>query len=675
MNSCEIRTLPTGEIRVETYPQLFREIQNYTKNKNKSLALYGMTITQEFRDLNIKNPKLEDLLQFIDSYNSFESRDLSKKDRQMFIDLTLSNDTFENVKDSFIDSFTVNGMFGINLDQMRRAGFFDENTILSIMDMENTADIQKLYYKLKENNEKFNSIITPFIISDNTQFGKLNPDKVLTGIYENYIGLETNDQILDKANEIEDEVVLNNPNIIPVILQQVQGKQLLVSYETDADFSEVVKKTVNDTKITLENTLDFEQNFQPLLSQTELLLNLDLEQFAYDYSDIQAYILNIEKQASKLGLDLNNLSSVMENRNYNEVQDYFASLYNFLSDIVTQDADLITESFDDFVSAHNAFFRMEPIFKNKVVDQIEGEGVYLDLETNRNEQELFTEKSIIKIAENTYQKILDNRSQQELNQMILDSKLLPNQNEMSLEDIDDYVSEKSKELLNTNSDIDLLKKITAYKILLGVNESVDIIYPDNSYLRGNNINPEIFAIDFNKEILKNPILKDIFYFSNRGLEAKQEIGDYTLTQLQNELSESMFDKLQQYALISNNSSLANLKPNYELIETDDVNVLRNFYANNLNQLSELSVPYQVIGTGAIVENITDPFVKIRGELYEQVSPNVYEKIGIDTRFKNYNLEKPSSSIQNPERYLLPQQKETKIKVKTTNIDNSEIEFC
>lgn len=676
MSTCEIKTLSSGEIRVETYPQLFREIQNYTKNRNKTLSLYGMTMTEEFKSLNLKNPKLEDLLQFVDNYNSFESKELTRTDRQLFMDLTLSNNTFSNVMDLFIDSFTVDGVFGVNADVLRDTGLFDEYTILEMMNQENLAAIQKLYYKLKENNEDFNNVITPFVISDGTQFGKLNPDVVLTGIYNNYIGLETEQSIIDKANEIQDEVVLNNPNIIPSILKQVQDKQLLVSYETDADFSEVVKKTNNNTKVTLENTLDFEQNFQPLAYQIEVLLNLDISQFAYDYTDVKEYVYNIEKQAAKLGLDLNNLSEVIENRNYNEVQEYLTSLYNFLSDINNRDADLITESFDQYVISNDAFFRVTPQFQSKVVDQIEGEGVYLDLETNRNEQDLFLERSIIKVGENTYQKINDDKTQEELNQLLLNTNnLIPNQSDMSLEDVDDYVTRESKELLGEYADIAAIKKITAYKILLDAEATTEKTVPDTSYLVLDNVNPERFLIDFNKELLKNSKLKEIFYFSNRGLEAKQEIGAYTLNQLQNELSETMFDKLGQYALISNNSSLSALKPQYELLETDDVNILRNFYANNLNQLQEVSVPYQIIGNGAIAENITNQFIKIKGHLYEQITPNVYERLDIDNRFRNYDLKKPTSSIDNPQRYLSTQSKEAKSKVKTTNIDNSQIEFC
>lgn len=686
MSNCEIKTLPSGGVKVETYPQLFREIQNYTDSQNKALSMYGMTLTDEFKDLNLKNPTLEDLLVFIDNFNSFESKNLTKKERQLFMDMTLTNEKVENIREQFVESFTVNGIFGININQIESIGLFDANTALEILNMADTVSIQKLYYKLKNSNEDFSNVVTPFNISDGTQFGKLNPDKVLTDIYNNYIGLTTADQIADKANEIMDEVVLNNTTLIPQILQMVSNKKLLVSYETDGDFSEVVPKVTNSTRLTIENTLDPAQNFSPILDQLEVLLSLDLEQVAYDYEDVRKYISNVEQQASRLGIDMNNLSEVIADRNYNEVQDYLNSLYNFISDINSNNVELLAESFDTYILENDRFFRVTPEFKNGVTDTVENEGVFLNLETNRSEQELFQDKSIIKIEGNTYQKITDNKSQSELNEMIYQNPtLLPkevysvaikeaNKSEI-IKDIDDYVNEKSRSLLNPNSDIDIIKKITSYKILLGVEMEIEKTYPDTSYLITDMVNPSDFMISFNKKILKNPKLKDIFYFSNRGLEAKQEIGDYTLNQLKDELSETTFNKLQQFALISNNRSLTNLKPQYELLDTDDINILRDFYSNNLSQLEELLSPYQIIGNGAVIENITEPFVKIRGELYEQINPNVYERLQIDTRYKNYGLKKPASTIENVDRYLSPNRKEEKTKVKTINIENSEIEFC
>ena len=247
-----------------------------------------------------------------------------------------------------------------------------------------------------------------------------------------------------------------------------------------------------------------------------------------------------------------------------------------------------------------------------------------------------------------------------------------------LEDIDEYVTNDSKKILTPNSDNNIIKKIQAYKILNGIDLDRDYTENfNNSYLQGKWINPKEFLINFNKKILKNKKLKDIFYFSNRGLEARY-MGEYTKKQLEIELTDREFKDLQQYALLSDNDSISYLKPEYELMEISDVNILRNYYANNIEKLKELENPYQILGTTIIVKNINDNFIKVKGELYEKIKEGVYELVkNIDYRYKNYNLKKPKLSLSNIEDYVSNiDNSRDDIKIKKNNkIENEEIEFC
>lgn len=694
MKSCEITIPESGIPIVESFPVLYKEILNYVNNDiQKSLSIYGMILTDEFKNMNLSNPTLDDVIAFVDTYNTFESNEMTKADKQLFMDITLNKDVVDNLKEKFIDSFTVDGVFGVNVEKLRKNGIFTDAEILNMMNSEDFSGVQKIYYKLKQSNDEFTNVVTPFKISDSTLFGKVNPDSYLTGVYNQYMGLTTPEQVMDKANDIQDSILLNNPSMVGDILNMVRNKQSLVMYETDEDLSDVVKKSINDTRTTLENTLDPQQNFLPLLAQIEFLLSRPIEEYASEFNTMRRYVDNLRKQSAALGLDLGNISEVMGERSFNEIQDFLTSTFNFLLDVAnvgtTNVRDSLNESFDQYVMNFDEFYGVTPQYANKVIDTLEEDGVFVNLESNRSEQDLFQQKSIIKHTETVYQKVNDNKSQTELYEMIYENPgLIPKENysvaikdsnkDMIMDDIDVYVSNKAKNLLSDYSDIDIMKKIVTYKLLTGAPiESENKVMPNNSYLQTNWIKPEKFLIDFNKELLKeNSKIKDIFYFSNRGLEAKRVIGAYTVQQLKNELSESMFDKLQQYALLSNNESLIELKPEYEMMETDDVNILRNHYANNMNQLTELSNPYQTIGTGAVVENLTHPFVKIRGELYERLQPNVYERVDIDNRYVNYGLRKPIMSIQNAERYMSTPESKGEIKVKTTNkIENSEIEFC
>lgn len=685
---CEI-SIQAGIPIVRSFPRLFNDILNYTNNNVRdAISMYGMTLSDEFKNLNIENPALNDLIAFIDYDNVFDQPPIEKQDRQLFLDMTLNNEPIDNIADKFIDSFTVNGMFGINIDNLRQNGLFNDNDILKIMNMSNVDAIQQLYYKVKESNETFVNVSTPYIISTDSGFGKVNPDLYLGNIYNNYINATNITDVLNMAESIQDDVVINNPSIAATIVNEVQNKQAFVSYETDEDTAQAVKKSTNNIQSILEQTLDTNQNFDPLLSQFEYLMALPIEPYVYDQKDIQNYLKNIEKQAAKIGLNLTNLSESIIDRTYNQVQDFLGATFNFLMDVANKDKRSIPETLANYAVAYDSYFMTQPDYIKSFADKVSADGIFLQLESNQSEEQLFATNSIIKYRDNIYQKINDNKSQSELNNLIYQNpNLLPTSaysvpirdinEDIILNDIDNYITEKAKSLVNLVSDMDVLKKLVSYKILAGISLDQQSTVPlNNSYLQSNWIDPEQFVIDFNKEMLKpNSKLSALFYFSNRGLEAKFPIGDYTLQQLQNELTEAMFDKLQQYALLSNNESLQNLKPQYELIETDNADVMRNYYANNMHLLGEVFNPYQIIGTAAIINNIADPFVKIRGELYEQVKPNVYELVQKNDRFMNFNLDKPELSISNPEKYMTSPIIENNIKVITTKIENSEIEFC
>lgn len=90
---------------------------------------------------------------------------------------------------------------------------FSEIDIVQLDNIENIYKIKELYYKLSNTSEEFSTIKTDIIIGEGL-FNKNNPDIILSEIYKNYAGLTTKKQILDKANDIGDYVLLNNPELI-----------------------------------------------------------------------------------------------------------------------------------------------------------------------------------------------------------------------------------------------------------------------------------------------------------------------------------------------------------------------------------------------------------------------------------------------------------------------------
>lgn len=674
---CEIKLNNNGDYQVKTNPSLYKDILEYVDNNaENAINLYGVTLTDEFKNSISGEVTLDKLLSYVQYQNSFDAKALNKVDYASLKDFTLSKKYIADITEPFVNSFTVDGLFGINYDTLESQGLFSENDIQFIMNLEDTSYLKQLYDKMLNNQEAIENVVTSYNISKPNSLNKINPDEFLGNIYDNYIDARSQDDVAEIANNIQDEVVMNNPELADTILDQVRNKQEFVSYETDEYDGALVKKMTNDTLVKLEQTLDLNQDFSPLMEDVEVVSNLRIESLLEDRGLADILLRNLEDRAAFFGIDISGFTDKINEKSFDDFSEFIDSFYNFVYDLYTgaEDVQSLNESMLNFSNNYNYYFDVVDNFKNKVADSIEDEGVFMNIETNRSEEELFNTSSVIRYNGNIYQKIKDNKTLDELYTLLENnSELLPT----NIEDIDSYVTSEAKEMLNENSDLDTLKKIVSYKLLIGVLDNASTINSvDTSYLQKDIIDPNNFLVEFNKELLKNERLKDIFYFSNRGLESKVILGDYTMRDIQNELSEKMYSDLQQYALLSQNSSIDNLIPQFEAIETDDMNIMRNFYANNMKALKEESSPYKVVGDSIIAENIVSPFIKVKGQLYEQLQPNVYQKVqGVNDRYRNYNIEKPYLTLDNVENYIENVEKEYKNKIKTIEVNDSEIEFC
>lgn len=676
---CEIKIqngLPIGR----TYPSLMQSILISTDfDINKTLDLYGVTLLDEFKEAGIENPTLEHIYAFIEQDNINESRNLNKNDKQLLLDISLQQSFTDSIKQAFIKAFNVNGNFGINAEKLKESRLFSDSDIMYLLNNTNPKDIQNLYYKLNRTDEEFDSVSSPVII-EKGNLTKLNPDTFIQNSYDNYVGLTNKNEILERASEVGDDILLDNPTLVDTVLSLISNKQSFVQYETDEYQGNITKKFNNNQLYKLEQTLDIEQDFVPILSQIEYIKDNFGDFTIDDLPMIYAYIKNIENQGKDLGLDLNNLADTMINRNYDDTADFLDSLYNFIYDIQSGDETSARETINDYVDSYNAFFQTTPNETRIIADKMNSQGAFLHLETNRSEEELFNSDSILKVRDNIYQKITDQGDLGYLYDMIFDNpSILPksvysaqikNTNkDLILDDIDQYISKLAHEYMTENSDPVALKRLVSYKLLFGIDNQVS----DDVIAGEIDLNVENFLSDFNKQMLKEESLNDIFYFSSRGLEAKQIIGDYTLRQLQNNLSNNLFNDLVQYAKLSGNESLSSftvLNNEYPTIE----NNLRDYYANNMNQLSNYNNDYYK-DNGYIVTNSNNDFIKVQNELYEQVAPNVFAKIERNNRYLNSNLKKPTYD-NSVEPNTTVNTKDGKVSIKRVdNITDDRIEFC
>jgi len=675
MSKCEI-TFKNNIPVVKTYPKLMRKLMVYTNNNiSQALDLYGITLTDDFIDQNIY-PTLENILAFNNQDNILNSKQLTKENRNDILNISLVNNEVTDFKKDFLETFTVNGVFGFNIDNIKKSQLFSEMDIIQLDNIENIYKIKELYYKLSNTSEEFSTIKTDIIIGEGL-FNKNNPDIILSEIYKNYAGLTTKKQILDKANDIGDYVLLNNPELIKKVLKEVRNKQEIPLYETDEYSGDLVAKT-DSTYTRLEQTVDISLDYTSLRSQVEFIKTIPIEYFATSPELIERYFDNIKKQSYDVGIDLLNIDEIFYSKTVNELLDFLDSYYNFLSDLENLNGESLEDSIRDFSESYDSFFNKENNEIKDVIDKINREGEFIKLETNRSEYKLFTENGLLKIDNNIYQKVDNNISIQDLYNILLENDFLLPENTLSvkntplnrdilLEDLDKFISNKAQEYQTEYSDVVNLKKIAAYKLLL----NIDIKYTTVENGISKNIDVDNFIIEFNKEIIKNKKLSDIFYISNRGIESRYNIGQYTYNFIKNELDTEMFNSLVSYSKLSGNESLkyiSDMSPNNVILNK------RDFYANNLHELDNFQGKYIKKGDLLYVKNNINDFIKVKNSLYEKVDTNVYTKVNVSDRYMNYNLEKPYYEKTNFDEIV--DNKGDKIKIKETKeINNNQIKFC
>lgn len=690
IKGCELEIQIDGSVKAKTHPSLFnRAVDYYEGDVERAMELYGVSLTDEFKELGIENPTLQQLITFSNQLK--RESPLTNQDIQSLIDITLSNKKEYEVQDKFVEAFTVEGNFGINEAQLRKSGIFTEEQILDFLDMEDVSSLQELYHKLTDYTGSVENIETPFKIVDENG-NVINPDIVVGEFLENYAGLTTKEEIMEKADRIGDETVLSNPELIPAILEEVSNKTAAVTYVYDKNSKEVTKKAANDLKVSLEQSLDVTQDFGGLLDQLNFLINLPIEVYAYDLPIVQLYLESLENQMANYGINIKNISETASNKSYNDFQNFITSFYNFIYDVSSQGGKSVQETINDFVDVYNEYFEVEPEYVNTYITKNRVDGKPMVVENGHAAEDLlFAEKGVVNMRDDVYKKVKRNKTYDELlNVLHANPSLIPSEvfttkvseenKDINKKDIDNYLSAGIEDYVE-NSNIDIYKELRAYKLILGSetfnkksNANVDTVMDID-------IDPKKFTSIFVKETFFDPNLNKIFYIGPSGIESRIPIGEYTNRYLQNYLSRGMYNGLKQYAAISGNSSLKGLIETPVESPTINDGVLRDFYANNLSELSEFTGEVTLKENALLTNLDNNDFIKFRGELYEKVRDGVYGKVELrnEDGYIQYNLSKPTvanSISQDNSIKDISESENVKPQVKRVNISKDDnIEFC
>ena len=690
IKGCELEIQIDGSVKAKTHPSLFnRAVDYYEGDVDRAMELYGVSLTDEFKELGIENPTLQQLITFSNQLK--RESPLTNQDIQSLIDITLSNKKEYEVQDKFVEAFTVEGNFGINEAQLRKSGIFTEEQILDFLDMEDVSSLQELYHKLTDYTGSVENIETPFKIVDENG-NVINPDIVVGEFLKNYAGLTTKEEIMEKADNINDETVLSNPELIPAILEEVSNKTAVVTYVYDKNSKEVTKKAANDLKVSLEQSLDVTQDFGGLLDQLNFLINLPIEVYAYDLPTVQLYLESLENQMANYGINIKNISETASNKSYNDFQNFITSFYNFIYDVSSQDGKSVQETINDFVDVYNEYFEVEPEYVNTYItkNRVDGKPVVVE-NGHAAEDLLFAEKGVVNMRDDVYKKVKRNKTYDELlNVLHANPSLIPSEvfttkvseenKDINKKDIDNYLSVGIEDYVE-NSNIDIYKELRAYKLILGSetfnkksNANVDTVMDID-------IDPKKFTSVFVKETFFDPNLNKIFYIGPSGIESRIPIGEYTNRYLQNYLSRGMYNGLKQYAAISGNASLKGLIETPVESPTINDGVLRDFYANNLSELPEFTGEVTLKENALLTNLDNNDFIKFRGELYEKVRDGVYGKVELrnEDGYIQYNLSKPTvanSISQDNSIKDISESENVKPQVKRVKLNKDDnIEFC
>ena len=690
IKGCELEIQIDGSVKAKTRPSLFnRAVDYYEGDVERAMELYGVSLTDEFKELGIENPTLQQLITFSNQLK--RESPLTNQDIQSLIDITLSNKKEYEVQDKFVEAFTVEGNFGINEVQLRKSGIFTEEQILDFLDMEDVSSLQELYHKLTDYTGSVENIETPFKIVDESG-NVINPDIVVGEFLENYAGLTTKEEIMEKADQINDETVLSNPELIPAILEEVSNKTAAVTYVYDKNSKKITKKVANDLKVSLEQSLDVTQDFGGLLDQLNFLINLPIEVYAYDLPTVQLYLESLENQMANYGINIKNISETASNKSYNDFQNFITSFYNFIYDVSSQDGKSVQETINDFVDVYNEYFEVEPEYVNTYIIKNRVDGKPMVVENGHAAEDLlFAEKGVVNMRDDVYKKVKRNKTYDELlNVLHANTSLIPSEvfttkvseenKDINKKDIDNYLSVGIEDYVE-NSNIDIYKELRAYKLILGSetfnkksNANVDTVMDID-------IDPKKFTSVFVKETFFDPNLNKIFYIGPSGIESRIPIGEYTNRYLQNYLSRGMYNGLKQYAAISGNASLKGLIETPVESPTINDGVLRDFYANNLSELSEFTGEVTLKENALLTNLDNNDFIKFRGELYEKVRDGVYGKVELrnEDGYIQYNLSKPTvanSISQDNSIKDISESENVKPQVKRVKLNKDDnIEFC
>ena len=677
--------------------RIWDEIQSWTQNKEEQTQLISAYYSEDFQKLNLKNPSLENLLNFIEQEVQSNIEDLTTQEAVFLYNFMSAKDTLSTAND-FIELFkdSKSSRFNINTYKLLEAGFTVDE-INSILSQDNADYLHTLYSKLSKqsvNAEEDNNISVPqepFLNVQNS-FGQseYSQEQLYDYVLRNYVGAHTLLDVKKRALMLGDTFISESPENIQKVFKTVNKKASQISYSHDMITGYLQKQNTRGRDLASELLLGLSISREDALQIADdigVYLNFrDHGGLKNGSSERFEVIESFVRSFKNLQIDLDVLERLYDNPNYQD------RLLEEVWDVLNSQTDnmqRLNESLKNLSNTYDEVTGTKPNYE-QIVDSYEGiEKNDMYIHTTESEEKLFRDYGVIKVSKNSYRKIDNTQSLSELYSILINNSedLLPEYIFKNIEKSDDnldvlvaeldkYITEKVSDKVTQSSNLSDLKFIESYKLINGIEEQDNQRFvPQETYL----MDTDAFQVSFNGVIIQNPEVKELFRIGPTGIELKIESSEYALGKIKVLLDTELYNDLINYSRLRPNHSLrevANLPFETSGILNDLSENNRDYYANNLDRVEPFRGKYEVLSKDEILADSQAQFLKFDNKLYEKIKDNLYKEVqDVAVDKTNTGLEKPETTTERTTFNKVDKAQDFKIVPSKRNIEDNKIEFC
>lgn len=650
----------------------------------ETTTLDGQTVNKTVTNPNTIDsngePLVEDVIKYIQSKN-FEGQELSEAEISEVKNMMIGTE-FGNSSELFTAlqrGFMPNGVYNPSETSLVNSGLYTRAEARRLLDNEEAQITAYEFIQKLKNTEAL----------DNTL--EIDSSYITLGTETNSIGLRNKvnpylnrQRAIDILGGIKDENLFNN-QVEAYGLDFARDK--FNEYSSMTKVNEVIldennlrqKDSFDTLRETMEEILTSPSNVA-LLENVEYLINVPLDIWNVEFSNVRTLLEEVEGNAIDIGLDLEGIAEMAYDKTPAEVKEMLRAIRNFT--VVQNEV-----TFDFLVEQYTEYFELEsmPSIKTVGVPQEVSNKTLVTLDTTQDSYTLFTEQGLLPLGNNLYQRVNNNATLEEVTDIVyrnllVNPSLLPvrafkgginstgnleqsyitnEANEIYVkQDIENYTNERSKEIEHTGEvDTDMLKKMVLFSDFFNTklnntpnvpsySQEASLIeeFPKNAdYLTTE------FIADFNKQSLKEKAKnsrKYNEYYSNftvtpKGIELINK-DPITIETMRPHLTEDLVNHFR----LKKDGFDFNPEDRLTTELSNIPIVMRNYYKNFPKALPKFEGRYQM-DNGTLITNVTPDFLRTNEGVFEYLetvgSKSLYGRLeSIEGNFKEYDnaLEPP-----------------------------------